>query len=685
MKLFLNLAWMVLVSTRFSAVKADDFVCDSVGLPTIGAGACGVEDSCFCSTASIGANGCSGANACDFSNGLFGTDSCVGENACQHADASIGVASCIGENSCIGAVALIGAASCIGLESGDSPCGESAGTISAASCNGADPCRNLGMTADIGAGTCVGAGTNCHCLNILVGAASCLGEDACVGVIEGSIGASSCTNKGACYRTTGGIAADACTGEGSCYKAGGVIAAGSCTGEGSCWGTKSTFSSAAGSCTGKNSCKCSSMIYASGSCLTEDSCSEECDIQKDTTVEAATFCTKELFQGLKLESIRFNKFPQIEMSISNYPVNESMAIILQNITTADSVVIAKDVQLQDFEGVDHWISVDALTNAIIDPIYPTYANGTSNPEFWNELQKVVTAQIAREDDDSPSDFNTWPDLWTSQRDVTLSPWPGITTDNPEDLSLSSVAAAVAGEYPAYHQQMLIKKFFDEGLEMNPDLGQPFRGVNDFIGKQVRVGAMNTWAFEVVAPVNFMLKWHFGVPRPEELAWLIYEGNLTKKDGIPQQLIKDIRSMDLENAFHFTAFKSKGSPMHPSFPAMHAAGSTCSLWLAVICNLTPEQYLEALRVDYAVAYGRTIAGVHYEPDNIAGLNIGQRIVREKLPAFLAENYGYDYDLVDSKVKALSFDWNTFESATGYIDGKSAAEFAADSLSISSVSV
>ena len=209
--------------------------------------------------------------------------------------------------------------------------------------------------------------------------------------------------------------------------------------------------------------------------------------------------------------------------------------------------------------------------------------------------------------------------------------------------------------------------------MNRNLGQPSRGVNDFIVKQVRVAAITTWVFEVVNPINFLLKWHFGVPRPEEVAWLISEGNLTRKDGVPNKLIEDIQSMDLEDAYHFTAYKSKGSPMHPSFLAMHAAGSTCSLWLAVICNLTPEQYLEALRVDYAVAYGRTIAGVHYERDNIAGLNIGQRIVREKLPAFLAENYGYDYGLIDSKVKALSFDWNKFENATGSIDGKSAADF------------
>jgi hypothetical protein len=52
---------------------------------------------------------------------------------------------------------------------------------------------------------------------------------------------------------------------------------------------------------------------------------------------------------------------------------------------------------------------------------------------------------------------------------------------------------------------------------------------------------------------------------------------------------------------------KGSPLHPSWPAMHAAGSTCSYWLPAIAKISPEQYCEALRLDYAVAFARTVAG------------------------------------------------------------------------------
>ncbi|KAL3894305.1 MAG: hypothetical protein SGARI_007787, partial [Bacillariaceae sp.] len=68
---------------------------------------------------------------------------------------------------------------------------------------------------------------------------------------------------------------------------------------------------------------------------------------------------------------------------------------------------------------------------------------------------------------------------------------------------------------------------------------------------------------------------------------------------------------------------------------------------------------ALRVDYAVAYARTVAGVHYPMDNFAGLNIGLNIIKEKLPAHLADYYGYDEGMVRSKLEALTFDWETFD--------------------------
>jgi hypothetical protein len=325
----------------------------------------------------------------------------------------------------------------------------------------------------------------------------------------------------------------------------------------------------------------------------------------------------------------------------DFPLTAEKAAILRFETTADSVVMPDDFQLYDFEGADYWMDG-------IKPVYP----GDDQGIFWDEMRHVVDVQIARMNGVSPSIYNRWPDTWSAMQ------------------SLNDTAQSVRGEYPAFHQQTLIELTWKEGIEMYRDMG-PFRSTNDFIGRQVRIAAINTWSFEVVAPVNFMLKWHIGMPRPEEVAWMIYTDALGGAD-VPADLVGLIKSMDLESAQDFTAYTA-GCPKHPSFPAMHSAGSTLSYWLPAIAKVTPYQYCEALRVDYATAYGRTVAGVHYQMDNIAGLNIGQRIIREQLPDMLAERYGYDSSMVRDKLDQLSFDWKDFDSEECNIGGIPAAEF------------
>ena len=347
--------------------------------------------------------------------------------------------------------------------------------------------------------------------------------------------------------------------------------------------------------------------------------------------------------------------------------NKTKWEILTSKTMADSVVLPDDKQLYDYvqEDIVYWLK-DPVTGAEIKPVYP------GDEGFWEEMITVVESQIARESRESASGVYGWPNTWEERNVVSLSPWPDSSTSY-EGLGLRDVAEAVNGEYPAYHQQIFIKKLFKDGVKLDIGLGQPIRSANDFIGKPVRMAVINTWVFEAVAPVNFMLKWHFGLPRPEEVAHKIFRGDFTEDDNVPTELVEKIQAMDLDNPHDFTAYKQTGSPFHPAFPAMHSAGSSCSLWLAALCDLAPYQFLEALRVDYAVAMGRTVAGVHYEQDNIAGLNIGQRIIRERLPDFLEEMYGYDSKLVAKKLKKLSFDWKHFDSFEGTINGMSAADF------------
>lgn len=344
---------------------------------------------------------------------------------------------------------------------------------------------------------------------------------------------------------------------------------------------------------------------------------------------------------------------------SDYPIGGVKGIILRFETLADAVVLSEDYQLSGENATaDKWL-VDPVTNVTINPAYPADTDGNPNDEYWEELRGVT---LARREGAPPSNFNRWPDLWKDK------------------TTLTDIATAVKGEYPTSIQGAYLetvwksfKQNYDSDINrIQLDLGQPFRCFTDFIGNQVRMVTINAWTFEAVGPVNFMLKWYFGVPRPEEAAWLISIGDLTEEDGVPADLVEIIGAMDLETAHDYTAYPN-GCPMHPAFPAMHSAGSTVSLWLPGLYRITGEQYCEALRVDFATAYARTIAGVHYQQDNLAGLNIGQRLIREALPGFVEENYDYDASQVEARLDSLSFDWNTFDSEACTIDGVPAADF------------
>eukprot|EP00535_Pseudo-nitzschia_heimii_P000445 CAMPEP_0197173892 /NCGR_PEP_ID=MMETSP1423-20130617/639_1 /TAXON_ID=476441 /ORGANISM="Pseudo-nitzschia heimii, Strain UNC1101" /LENGTH=722 /DNA_ID=CAMNT_0042622761 /DNA_START=325 /DNA_END=2490 /DNA_ORIENTATION=+ len=389
--------------------------------------------------------------------------------------------------------------------------------------------------------------------------------------------------------------------------------------------------------------------------------------------------------GPPLDELRFNKFPPIDpesvivqdffpLTSTDYESGlDGKAKFLKEQTFADSVVLSDDFQLglryRDVDIADTF-EKDALTGATVKPVYP--GMGDKNP-FWNEMEEVVKAQKLRLENkkvtkggaDEASKLNIWPDLWYDRKMSTLNPWG--ENSPAEELTLELVAKSVGTDFSNYHQLTLLKTFTSnlvgkesdlnnsQKIQLADDIGGSSRSFNDFIGEEVRMSVINAWSLEAVAPVNFFLKWNYGVPRPEEVAWQIFNDN---NDGVPSDLIKAIKAMKLENAADFTAYEN-GSPTHPSFPAMHSAASTCSLWIPALYDISDEQYLQTLRMDYAVAYARTVAGVHYPQDNLAGLNAGQRIIREKLPKFLSEQYGYDEDEVREKVRHLSFDWKKVE--------------------------
>lgn len=350
-----------------------------------------------------------------------------------------------------------------------------------------------------------------------------------------------------------------------------------------------------------------------------------------------------------LLNIRFNKIPPspdssysrniFPLYAKDYPISKETALILRTETLGDSIVIADDYELYGVDADDYIAKVGGR---------PSMPASDPNHEFWDELRHVVHVQLARRSNADPALLNRWPNLWS-------------------DFDIHDCAEAVHNEFPGTHPQELIKWILASGeIEMDYDI-IPFRSKRDFVGLQLRLSELNTWAVGSVGATCFYMKWAVGRPRPEEVVWLISTGALTVADGVPKDLVRKIRSMDLRSANEFTAYP-EGSPTHPAWPAMHAAGSCVSLVLAVVLNLTPRQYCEALRLDYAVAYGRTVAGVHYPMDNIAGLNLGKEILLDKLADHLAEKYGSDRDKVQKKLERYSFDWADFDPEDCSIAGR-----------------
>ena len=254
--------------------------------------------------------------------------------------------------------------------------------------------------------------------------------------------------------------------------------------------------------------------------------------------------------------------------------------------------------------------------------------------FWSELEEIAKIQILRRNN-GPTPF-TLPKIW-------------------ENFTIGEVAEAVNGEYPGYWQGVQLQSLWKEKMKFDTSIF-PFHSVNDF-GLFIRCTALNTWAINLICPATFLLKWEVGRLRPEEAAFQVARGLF---NDVPDSLQQLIDSMYLKTPEAFTAYP-KGSPLHPSWPAMHSSSSIFSLWLAVVGDLTDAQYCELLRMDYAVAMARTVAGVHYPTDNIAGLNLGQRMVAAALPGYLYREYGIDQEVVRAKIRSLRFDWRTYDNS------------------------
>jgi hypothetical protein len=341
--------------------------------------------------------------------------------------------------------------------------------------------------------------------------------------------------------------------------------------------------------------------------------------------------------------IRFNKFtwPDGEpqgwepLQRDDYPLRGQQAEQMRTSALASSIVLADDFQYQ------HDAKRTAHEYIMSVGGYPPQPSRNPNGSFWKEMLQVVDWQYALKANVNPNTLFRLPDLW-------------------KDFTILEVAEAVHDEYPASLQANFAKFLWGDGATLDADMF-PFRSKLDFIGFQIRCSYLNSWAAAAVGPITFRLKWIVGRPRPEEIAYLIATDKITAADGAPAELVQKVKAMKLEAATDFGPYP-EGSPRHPAWPAMHSSGSTASFWLKIILNLTEEQYCQALLTDYAVSMARTVAGVHYERDNLDGLNLGQQIIAEQLADLMASYYGSDKAAVQAKIDQERFDWRKFDPET-----------------------
>lgn len=277
------------------------------------------------------------------------------------------------------------------------------------------------------------------------------------------------------------------------------------------------------------------------------------------------------------------------------------------------------------------------------PTFPDSKSASDQAHFWAEFATVARLQKVRVD--KPT---------TPAGTYLRHGLPAIMNG----WDMAKGAAEVRADFPSHFPTLLAKYYLGLGGVKADQTVIPGTGDFDFVNFQVMLANVIGWSVSAVSPTAFAQKWEHGRPRPEEIAQGVkygfdFFGYNIEVPSNEQQLVDDQLSFATKEAF--TAY-TEGSPKHPSYPAMHSAASTASLYLAVVLDLTDDQHMEAIKLDCAVASFRTYAGVHYESDNQAGLAMGQVVIEDKLPAMLAAAYGSDKTAVENKIKQVLTKWD-----------------------------
>jgi len=365
-----------------------------------------------------------------------------------------------------------------------------------------------------------------------------------------------------------------------------------------------------------------------------------------------------------------------------YPITDSLISALPEDTPADSLRSETNTQVTAaLSSYDNFSAADSnapsriwsynelgepgglLLNQKLKATHPDATNETEQNQFWQEFSELVALRALREEGTTTEQIMPIHRLFDRHEHMSKSA-SRVEKDFPthfptEQLLLwaseTEVKAAekLGGDYLHPHQTNEGKPRWGT-LALDPNITHACNGGKgkEFINVQVILGEIIGWAVRTVSAACFGLKWHVGRARPEEVAYCIANPNDTECPSVALDAPSHTNSTILDNwaerpkldlrgkaASAFTAYAG-GSPMHPSYPAMHSAASSLSTWIDVVADLTDDQRAEVRLLDYSIAYFRSLAGVHYSSDNRAGLALGQHIMEKQLPKFLAERFSCD---------------------------------------------
>jgi len=217
------------------------------------------------------------------------------------------------------------------------------------------------------------------------------------------------------------------------------------------------------------------------------------------------------------------------------------------------------------------------------------------------------------------------------------------------------AKLVSSDWPSDLIQIIAKDVLkQEGTKFREILPGPF------VDKVVLLDRLFGELAHVVAANSGAAKWGNELARPQEIAWLI----ANEKLKAPPLIIAKLRELEdfekltqgsLETHSRWFTLQGIGAPPHCSWIAMHSSAVEASCYaLRVMVEMTEATLSDCILAVNNVGGFRTLLGVHYEQDNIAGYWLGQETAKRYLPDFF-RSFGADMGLLKAAMKKAEVDW------------------------------